>query len=191
MPNTVKQIKETMRKQGIPEESMAQFDFRETNRPEEILALIGQMDALLSKDQRLSIMERQGCCTTGRPAAAHRAFGRKYAALAVGERVPLLGELDTVHNPPCRLNGDGTLSVFWNIGDDGNYKCVCGYIKKLRQPAVVSPTFCGCCGGHARQNLQRSLGVKLRLKEIVSSAISTGGKKRCEFLYEILGDSAI
>ena len=189
MPNTVKQIKETMQKQGIPEELMSQFDFHETNQPEEILALINQMDKLLSKDQRLSIMEKQGCCTTGKPAAAHRAFGHKYAALTVAQRVPLLGELDTTHNPPCRLNDDGTLSVFWSFGNDGEYKCVCGYIKKLREPTAVSPTFCGCCGGHARQNLQRSLGVKLHLKEVVSSAASTGGKKRCEFLYEILEDS--
>ena len=187
MPNTVKQIKEAMRKQGIPEEMTARFDFPETNQPEVIFALIDQMDKWLSKEQRLSIMEKQGCCTAGKPAAAHRAFGRKHAGKTVEKRIKLLDELNTTHNPPCRLNDDGTLSVFWENGEEGAYQCVCGYVRKLTRPVPVSPTFCGCCGGHARQNLQRSLGVNLRLKEIVSSAISTQGEKRCEFLYEISG----
>ena len=89
MPNLLKQIPETMRKQGIPEETIAQFDFAEKGGSEE---------------------------------------------------VPL--------------------------------------------------TFCGCCGGHIRNNYQKSLGVKLRLKEIVSSSSSSNGKKRCEFLYEVESEPA-
>lgn len=184
MPNTMLNIKQTMLKKKIPEETMAQFAFSD-NKPEEIIALINQMDKLLSREQCLSIMEEQGCCITGKPAAAHRAFGRKYADKSVGEKIGLLAELNTTHNPPCRLNPDGTLSVYWKLGHDGDYKCVCGYIKKLSNPIRVSSTFCGCCGGHARQNLQKSLGVSLRLIEIVSSAASSGGEKHCEFLYEI------
>ena len=187
MPNTIKYIREAILKQGIAEKITNQFDFPETNQPEDIIYLIDQMDKLLSQEQRLSIMEKQGCCTTGKPAEAHRSFGRKHSDKSIGERIKFLHELDSVHNPPCRLNDDGTLSVFWENGQEGNYKCVCGYINKLKNPSqAVSPTFCGCCGGHARKNLQRSLGVKLKLKEIVSSHISTGGKKRCEFLYEVL-----
>jgi bacterioferritin-associated ferredoxin len=184
----MKGIKDAMLKKGIPEETMAQFDFSVTkeNQSEKIIALINQMDKLLTKKQCLSIMEEQGCCTTGKPAAAHRAFGRKYADKTIEEKIKLFDELDTPHKPPCRLNDDGTLSVFWGFEKEGKYKCVCGYIKKLPQPIKVSKTFCGCCGGHARQNLQKSLGTNLQLKEIVSSAISTGGKKRCEFLFRIL-----
>ena len=50
----------------------------------------------------------------------------------------------------------------------------------------VPLTFCGCCGGHIRNNYQKSLGVNLRLKEIVSSSSNSKGKKRCEFQFEIL-----
>jgi len=136
-------------------------------------------------------MQEQGCCTTGKPAVAHRDFGHKYKDKTLVEKIKLLHELKTPHNPPCRLNSDGTLSVYWSFGQEGNYGCVCGFVKKLSQPIKISPTFCGCCGGHARQNLQKSLDVKLRLKEVVSSAASSGGKKSCEFLYEIEEDSAI
>jgi len=192
MPNLMKTIKQTMIKKGIPEETIAKFDFREADaKTDEILALIGQMDKLLSKEQCLSIMQEQGCCTTGKPAAAHRDFGRKYKDKTLHEKINLLHELETPHNPPCRLNPDGTLSVYWSFSQEGRYGCVCGFIKKLAQPVKISPTFCGCCGGHARKNLQKSLGVKLRLKEVVSSAASSGGKKSCEFLYEIETESAI
>jgi len=34
------------------------------------------MDTLLSKEQCLSIMEEQGCCTTGKPAKAYSDFGK-------------------------------------------------------------------------------------------------------------------
>jgi len=187
MPNLIKDIKNTMVKKGISEEIFTQFDFSEVdyNKPERILALINQMDTLLSKEQCLSVMEEQGCCTTGKPAKAHGDFGKKYAQKTVEEKIALFDKLETPHKPSCKLNEDGTLSVFWGTGNEGDYKCVCGFMKKLSQPVNVSKTFCGCCGGHARKNLQRSLGVKLQLKKIVSSAISSKGKKHCEFIFKM------
>jgi hypothetical protein len=187
MPNLIKDIKNTMVKKGISEELIEQFDFSEKdyNQPERILSLIDQMDKLLSKEQCLSIMEEQGCCTTGKPAKAHSDFGKKYVNKTIEERIKLFDKLETPHKPPCKLNEDGTLSVFWGHGNEGDYKCVCGFIKKLSQPVTVSKTFCGCCGGHVRKNLQKSLGVKLSLNKIVSSAASSKGKKNCEFLFKI------
>jgi len=185
MPNLIKDIEKTMVKKGITKELIEEFNFSEKNgnKTKDTLVVIDQMDKLLSKDQCLSIMEEQGCCTTGKTAKAHNDFGEKYSNKSIVEKINLLKELKSVHNPPCKLNEDGTLSVFWGIDDNGKYRCVCGFMKKLDEPIKVSKTFCGCCGGHARKNLQRSLGVKLNLKKIVSSAISSKGKKQCEFLY--------
>lgn len=185
MPNLIKQIPETMRKQGIPEAIMAQFDFPKTSRSEDVMALIGQMDKLLTDAQRLAVMEQQGCCKTGIGPAAHREFGRQNAGKTLAEKVRLLNEAQMPHKAPCRLNEDNTLSVYWGSEDLGKGHCPCGIIRKLPESAQVPRTFCGCCGGHIRGNYQKSLGVKLCLKEIVSSASSSGGKKRCEFLFEI------
>jgi hypothetical protein len=187
MPNLIKDIKNTMVKKGISEEIITQFDFskKNYNQPERILTLINQMDKLLSKEQCLSIMEEQGCCTTGKPAKAHSDFGKKYAKKTVEERIKLFDKLETPHKPLCKLTENGTLSAFWGTGNEREYKCVCGFMKKLSQPVNVSKTFCGCCGGHVRKNLQRSLGVKLQLNKIVSSAISSKGKKHCEFIFKI------
>jgi bacterioferritin-associated ferredoxin len=185
MHNLVKGIEKTMVKIGLSDEIISQFDFsgKNGNSPEDTMMLINQMDELLSKEQCLSIMEQQGCCTTGKPAKAHSDFGKKYANKTIQERIELFDKLETPHKPPCKLNEDGTLSVFWGFGNEGDYECVCGFTKKLTQPITVSKTYCGCCGGHARKILQKSLGVRLRLNKIVSSAISSKGKKSCEFLF--------
>jgi hypothetical protein len=174
-----------MRKQGIPEDTIARFDIPGEYSPEAVMALIRQMDGLLTEEQRLAVMQEQGCCKTGNPAAPHKAFGKEHAGKTLAEKVELLNAANIAHKAPSRLNGDGTLSVFW--GEDGlrTRSCPCGVIRKLPAGAAVPKTFCGCCGGHIRANYQRSLGVKLRLKEIVSSSSSSGGRKRCEFLYEV------
>ncbi|MCL2196854.1 MAG: hypothetical protein FWB77_04500 [Treponema sp.] len=191
MPNLIKQIKETMVKKGISEEIISQFNFTENkeNQSEIIMDIIDQMDKLLSKEQCLSIMEEQGCCTSGKPAKAHQDFGKKYSDKSIKEKIKLFDKLDTPHKYFCILNEDGTLSVYWGVGNEENYICVCGFIKKLSSQRKVSKTFCGCCGAHARKNLQRSLGAKLKLKKIVSSAISSKGKKRCEFIFQIENES--
>jgi len=186
MPNLIKQIPETMRKLNIPAEIIARFNIPASSGAEDVMELIRQMDELLTKEQRIAIMEQQGCCKTGIGPKAHGEFGAKHAGKTLEEKVALLNAAQIPHRAPCRLNEDNTLSVYWGDNDSWNNMCPCGIIKKLPEPKAVSPTFCGCCGGHIKNNYQKSLGVKLRLKEIVSSASSSGGKKRCEFLYEIV-----
>ena len=189
MPNLVKQIPEAMRQQGMSEEIMAQFHFPETNNAEEVMALIKQMDKLLSKDQCLLIMQEQGCCKTGIGPKAHHAFGQANKGKALEEKVSLLNEAQMQHKAPCRLNDDNTLSVYWGADDMKKRRCSCGFINKLPDSFEVPLTFCGCCGGHIRYNYQKSLGVKLRLKEVVSSSSNSNGKKRCEFLFDIMSST--
>ena len=185
MPNLLKSIPETMRKQGVPDNTITQFNIADTYSSEAVMDLISQMDRLLTKEQRLSIMQEQGCCKTGIAPKGHLAFGRANADKSLEEKVRLLNLSDMPHNAPCRLNGDGTLTVYWGAEDLSKRSCPCGIIKKLPEGAKVPITFCGCCGGHIRSNYQKSLGAKLRLKEIVSSSSSSGGKKRCEFLFDV------
>ena len=189
----VQEIKKTMQAQGIPAECMAQFDFPKPkgNQPEEVLSLIRQMDNLLTREQCLAIMEEQGCHKDEETTAPFRAFGQTHADKTVAERLALFDELVTGHKAPCRLNPDGTLLIHWDGWDPEKKRCVCRVITRLYKarggPVDVSPTFCGCCAGHARNTYQYALGVKLRLKEIVSSPISSGGREQCAFLFDIIG----
>ena len=187
MPIAAK-IMRTMRETEIPEEILTQFDVPDArgNRPEPIIAFINQMDELLTKEQRLLVMEQQGCTKTGKNSIATLAFGYEHADKTLEEKVALWATADIPYSFQCELNHDGTLSAHFDIIAGQKYVCVCSAIKKLSQPTHVSNTYCGCCGGFVRHNLQNALRVKLRLKEIVSSPFSSCGKKRCEWLFEIL-----
>ena len=190
MPNLMKTIKQTMTKQGIPDETIEKFDFSETCGSEEVMALIKQMNKLLTKEQVLSVMQEQGCCKSGIGPKAHSAFGCEHTGKPLEDKVKLLNDATGMpHKAPCHLNDDGTLTVYWGSENMKGRNCPCGFIKKLPDSYEVPLSFCGCCGGHIRNNYQKSLGVKLRLKKIVSSSSSSRGKKRCEFLYEIVEDS--
>ena len=182
----VSKIKQTMKKQKIPAEIISQLpDPKDVNNPEAIIAFFNQMDKLLSREQCLSIMEQQGCSKTDTVAKPFREFGQKYADRTIEEKIEqLFDELQTGHKAPCRVNPDGTLSIYWAHEEKGKVRCVCRQRKGLS--GQVSLTFCGCCGGHVRFTYQQALGVNLRLKEIVSSSLKSNGEKRCEFLFEIV-----
>ena len=133
-------------------------------------------------------MEEQGCVKTGKMDVASRAFGQEHIGKTLEEKIKLLDGANIPYRLPCRLNPEGTLSVFGHE-HEGSYKCGCHKIKKLQQqPTNISRTYCGCCGGLWRHLYQNALSVKLRLIEIVSSPLSSNGEKPCEWLFEIIDD---
>ena len=189
MANTMK-IKRILMEHKIPNEIMEQFDFGSEPGadPENIISLVRKMEELLTPEQFISVMQEQGCTKTGQGDKAHRAFGREHKEKSITEKIKLLDKLETIHKAPCKLNDDGTLSIYWGFGTEGSYRCVCGkVVNKLPKHTEIPKGFCICCGAHIRHNYQNSLGVKLRLKEVVSSAASSKGNERCEFNFEILG----
>ena len=191
MPN-VKEIKKTMKELGIPTDTISKIVFPKPqgNQPDEVLTLIDQMDKLLTHEQCLSVMEEQGCCKDEKITAPFVEFQLKHSDKTVDDKIKLFDEINSGHKPSRHLNDDGTLSIFWDGWDHKKNQCVCHVIKRLYKnkggKVNVSKTFCGCCAGHVRNTFQCALGVKLRLKDIVSSPISSDGKEQCEFLFEII-----
>ena len=179
----IAEIRKTMTDKGIPADITERFVYQdsETETPEDKLAFAEQMDRLLTREQILSVMEEQGC-EKNPPAAELMA---ELAGKSVGERIDALNAKGMDEQARSRLNGDGTLSIYWHFGEDGKYACVCPIINRLPKPVSASLTFCGCCSGHVKYHFQNSLGVKLRLLETVSSPISSGGIEYCEHLFEI------
>ena len=186
----IDEMKKTMKKIGISEETIKKIQFPDTAglrnpEPKEIVKLINHIDEFLTEEQRILVMQEQGCCKSGIGPKAHSGFGLEHAEKSIDEKVKLLNIAKIPHKAPCHLNGDGTLSVYWGFGNKGQYRCVCWIVNNLPDKKVPL-TFCGCCGGHIRNNYQKSLGVKLQLLDIVSSAASSDGEKQCEFLFKIL-----
>ncbi|MCL2495744.1 MAG: hypothetical protein FWE98_08875, partial [Oscillospiraceae bacterium] len=82
----IKGIEKTMLEQGLRDEAQFNFSESEEDQPERIIAFIRQMDQALSEEQRLSIMEEQGCSKDNKTVAPHRAFARKYRRKSIEEK---------------------------------------------------------------------------------------------------------
>ena len=185
----IENMLETMREKGIPDDTILQLPMPRIKKatPEEIIAFINKMDELLSKDQCVSIMDEQGCNKSNKYSARHRKFGETHKDKTLAEKIALLSELDTPHKASfVGLNEDGTITMKFGYGGKGNWYCPCVPVKALK-PAVIPLTYCGCCGAHIRYLHEFSLGVKLRLREVVSSMANSDGEKYCEFLFEVEG----
>jgi len=181
------EIKQTMLEKGIPADIMEQFVFpaTEAETPEEKIAFADQMDRLLSKEQIIAVMEEQGCEKYAHE-PHYSALMVKLNGKSIQERIDILNAMDITEQANYRINNDGTLSIFADHKRNEKYICCCPIIHKLSKPAAVSLTYCGCCSGHLKYHAETFLGVKLRLKEIVSSPISSDGEKYCEHLFEII-----
>lgn len=195
MPN-IKRIQHAIAKQGASDEVMARFNeisYQKGNHPEPFVSLINLMDEFLTKEQCLALMEKEGCCKGGKRDADCKAFAKEHADKPLAEKLALMSSIEYMMSPV--LNDDGTITITWgghqNGVHTGKTTCSCGTIKKLKQPFSVPSTYCGCCAGHFLYHYQNALGVKLRLKEIVSSPLNTNGEKPCSFTYEIIGLSLI
>jgi len=112
---SLNQLKKSMKKVKISSEIIERIDFEtDRNNPLSFIAAINKMDEMLTKEQRLSVMEQMGCCKTPKIVAPFKEFGRKYADKSVEEKINLMSEIHSGHKPHCRLNSDGTLSVYWD-----------------------------------------------------------------------------
>ncbi|HHX70796.1 MAG: hypothetical protein PHG08_09185 [Bacilli bacterium] len=186
---TLKKIRFTMINHKIDHDIMKQMDFEaDGNNPYDVISLIDKMDELLTKDQCLSIMEKQGCCKSGQRDKDCKGFAKEHGNKPLYEKLELLSSIRYMMSP--QLNDDGTITItFGNFSNGvymGEHTCSCGVIKKLKQPFSVSPTYCGCCAGHFLYHYQNALGVKLKLKEINSSPLNTNGVKPCSFTFEVI-----
>lgn len=188
----IERMLETMRKQGIPEETISQLPMPRVKKstPEEIVAFIRGMDAVLSSEQCLAVMNEQGCNKTNQWSARFRKWGENNKDKSLNERITRYCEeksqfgghaVEDVHR-----NQDGTLTFVMGMdGKKGDWRCPCHPIKALK-PYDFPLTYCGCCGAHVKYTHEFALGVTLRLKEIVSSKANSDGEKPCEFIYEII-----
>ena len=170
-----------MIEKGIPSEVMERIIFPEVEAgtPEEKIVFVNQMDTLLTKEQILTIMEEQGC-HKNKPTAEYML---KFEGKSIEERISLINAMDITEQPRYRLNNDGTLCIYWYYEENGKYICVCPIMSKMKE--TIPLTFCGCCSGHVKYHAENILGVKLRLLEIVSSPLSSGGGNYCEHLFAI------
>ncbi|MCL2574521.1 MAG: hypothetical protein FWE34_08235 [Defluviitaleaceae bacterium] len=119
------------------------------------------MDKYLTKEQKFKLYETQGACNGTGADKERKAFVLEYAHLALDERMALFAETFGRWKPV--LNDDNTLTL--------TFRCTHGYYKRALDGTYISPPqnvesyFERCAGGRLYE-LQKALGIKLKIKSV-------------------------
>ncbi len=139
---------------------------------------MGRMDAQLDAATRHAVLEKCACCLGGKRLQLSKAIAKEHATLE--ERIAAANETRFVFGHSVTREADGRILVRFAPEGQATYGCVC--LSKAKEP--VSITYCYCCGGHVKHHLQIALGCRLSCT-VRSSALSSGGKHPCTFLFDI------
>ncbi|MCL2227601.1 MAG: hypothetical protein FWB97_08255 [Oscillospiraceae bacterium] len=135
----------------------------------------------LTKEQRFMLYETQGACNGAGADKERKAFATDYAHLALDERMALFAEKFGRWQPV--LNDDNTLTL--------TFKCFHGYYKRAREgkyntpPSNVEGYFERCAGGRLYE-LQKALGVKLKIKSVDVAPLNENVNNPVVFIFELM-----
>ena len=184
------------KKNGIPEDTVAIFEgIIEKYKAEAGPHLVGikyfqpewddefcqAMDTHLTREQRFQLYETQGGCNGAGADKQRKAFQLEHAHLALDERMALFADKFQRWKPV--LNDDNTLTL--------TFKCSHGYYKRAREGKYLAPPpnvesyFERCAGGRLYE-LQKALGVKLRIKSVDVSPLYDDVCNGVVFVFEIV-----
>jgi len=188
MPNK-NEIKKAMKQLKISPEIISQinFDYEPNDyHSEPLFDIFSKMDKLLAEEQRLAVMERQGCHKTGILQKLYKNFGNEHAGKSLEEKLQIMSKTPDLRTPV--LNNDGTLStndIDFFIDENGiSHHPPCPPVVRSK-PQYISPTYSGCCAGHIKYHWQNALGIKLKLIAINECQQKNG--KGYSFSFEIVG----
>ena len=140
------------------------------------------MDKHLTREQRFQLYETQGACNGAGADKERRAFAADYAHLTLDEKMALFA--DTFGRWKPVLNNDNTLTL--------TFKCTHGYYKRAREGKYTSPPpniegyFERCAGGRLYE-LQKALGIKLKIKSVDISPLHEDVNNPVVFTFDIVG----
>lgn len=149
-------------------------------------AAMRECEELLGFDKTAEAMFHRACSKSGFRLDNAKRFAKEHAGKPLEEKLERLGRLQYMGKP--RLSGDGciTTDAVGSYGSTG-MACPCWHLSGCRPAGGPMPlSYCLCCAGHFQFHYQKALGLKLRVKEVVSSILNSEGRQPCVFVYEIL-----
>lgn len=156
---------------------------RKDDKPEKkadwMRGAMARMDELLDESTRRAVREACACCLSGKRLEISKGIGKQQ--LTLQDAVRAANEAKFVFGHGVTQQDDGRILVEFEPEGRESYRCVC--MPKSREP--ISETYCYCCGGHIKYHLQTALNRKLSCT-VRSSALSSGGRRPCSFLFELL-----
>jgi len=139
------------------------------------------MNKHLTKEQRFQLYEGAGACNGAGSDKERKAFALENAHLALDERMALFAETFKRWKPV--LHGNNTLTL--------KFKCSHGYYKRAKEgkyttpPPNVESYFERCAGGRLYE-LQKALGIKLKIKSVDVSSLDEDVNNPVVFTFEIV-----
>ncbi len=137
------------------------------------------MEEQLTREQRFRLFEQHGSCSGTNYDQDRIAFSHEHADKPLAERLELFAR---TFGRTAVLNEDNTITV--------KFSCSHGYYKhapkgKFRHSESVETYFERCAGGRLYE-LQKALGLKLKIKSVDISPLSTNILNPVVFTYEIV-----
>ncbi len=137
-----------------------------------------KMDMLLDSQTRQTVREGCACCLGGKREQLSKEIAKKHDTLE--ERIAAANETPFVFGHSVAMQADGRILVSFSPDGEPEYRCVC--LPQVKEPLPI--TYCYCCGGHVKHHMQNATGRTLALT-VRSSALSSGGKLPCSFLFAL------
>jgi len=139
------------------------------------------MSKHLTREQRFQLYETNGACNGAGADKERKKFALEYSHLALDERIELFAKTFGRCKPV--LNNDNTLTLA--------FKCSHGYYKRAIEGKYTTPLpnaegyFERCAGGRLYE-LQKALGIKLKIKSVDVSPLKENVKNPVVFTFEIV-----
>jgi hypothetical protein len=139
---------------------------------------MNKMDKLIAFETRKAIRENCACHVGGPPAKFCSEIAAKNKTLET--RVKAANDAHHIFGFNVRMENE---DIIVQCQPDGleKYRCVC--LPQANKP--FPDTYCYCCGGNLKFNLQLAVGHKLDCT-LRSSILTSEGKKPCIFSYKVI-----
>ena len=146
------------------------------------ITAIERMESLLDEDRCHNVRDACACSKGGWRLKASQRIAREYQGQSLESKLQAIGQVTYMGNPMIDENG----MILAGIGDQGGFPCPCPVFDGVGLSQAVSKTYCYCCAGHFRFHYQIALGMRLKTREVVSSALASQSTEPCRFVFEIL-----
>lgn len=187
----VKRFRKALHELQIPAEITGQIfagyqkisdNVKKEKRAAFFVTAIERMENLLDEDRCHEIRDACACSKGGYRLKASQKIAREYQGQSLEAKLKAISQATHMGNPVLDEHG----RIIAGIGDQGGFPCPCPVFDGVELSQAVSKTFCYCCAGHFRFHYQIALGMRLKTREVLSSALASQRTEPCRFVFEIL-----
>jgi len=171
-------IKADIRKKIMKSGEQIKKTSKKEARAEWFFNAMNIMDKLLEEETKIKVRGDCACCLEGKRRKLCITVNKEYKTPE--ERIHAINDTHYVFGHEIKIIAPGKYEVAFF--DEAMPEKCCSCLKVIMDKKM-SKTYCYCCGKHVKHHLETVLGKELKV-EVVTSALSSMGKKSCRFVLE-------